>query len=72
MKAERFLKEYASAKIKWTEANELMQDRYKAFIIATCNGAVRSRERGIIGLEDAVRLILEAETIAEREFEQNV
>lgn len=72
MRAERFLKEYANAKIRWTEANELMQDNIKASIIATCKGAVRSRERGTISLEEAMRMILEAETIAEREHEQNV
>lgn len=60
MKAERFLKEYASAKIRWTEANELMRDEYKIAIVATCKRAVKSREQGIISLEEAIKMILEA------------
>lgn len=59
MKVERFITEYANSRKRNIIANDLMKENFKADAIAKIDGAVRARERGIITVDEIIRLILE-------------
>ena len=59
MKVERFITEYANSRKRNIIANDLMKENFKADAIAKIDGAVRARERGIITVDETIRLILE-------------
>jgi len=57
---ERYIKEYASAKIKKVNANELMQDEFKKQTIEKINKALKQKEIGLITIDETIKTILEA------------
>lgn len=57
---ERYIKEYASAKIKKVNANELMQDEFKKQTIEKINKALKQKEIGLITIDETIKIILEA------------
>lgn len=57
---ERYIKEYASARIKDTKENELMQSRYKESKINKIERVLSLRSSGLITADEAIKLILEA------------
>ena len=59
MKVERFITEYANSRKRNIIANDLMRENFKADAIAKIDGAVRARERGLITVDETIRLILE-------------
>lgn len=54
---ERFIREYASAKRRALERNELMNDGIKAELLRRVDMALRGRERGIITVDEAIKMI---------------
>ena len=59
MKVERFITEYANSRKRNIIANDLMRENFKADAITKIDGAVRARERGLITVDETIRLILE-------------
>lgn len=59
MKVERFITEYANSRKRDIIANDLMRENIKADAIVKIDGAVRARERGLITVDETIRLILE-------------
>ena len=57
MKAERFIREYASAKRRMIGELEWMSDAEKKLMLEEINKAVQCRERGMITADEAVRHI---------------
>lgn len=57
---ERYIKEYANARIKETNANELMQDQYKQRTIEKINKALKLRDAELITIDETIKTILEA------------
>jgi hypothetical protein len=57
---ERYIKEYANARIKETNANELMQREYKKQIIQKINKALNLRSNYLITIDETIKTILEA------------
>jgi hypothetical protein len=57
---ERFIKEYANAKIKATKQCELMQKEYKKQIIQKINKALKLRDAELITIDETIKTILEA------------
>ena len=60
MKAERYITEYANAKIKDAKENPLMQAVIKEKIISGVERAVRLRVKGLITVNETIKMILEA------------
>ena len=58
---ERFLKEYANYRKQDITGNELMQQSIKDYAVSRINKALAYRERGFITINEAVKLILNAE-----------
>jgi len=56
----RFITEYANYKIHDYKSNELMQDRYKTEKIDKINKALRFADRGMITVDETIKLINEA------------
>lgn len=54
---ERFIREYASAKRRALEHNELMNAGIKAELLRRVDMALRGRERGIITADEAIKMI---------------
>ena len=57
---ERYIKEYANAKIKATKQCELMQKEYKKQIIQKINKALKLRDAELITIDETIKTILEA------------
>lgn len=57
---ERYIKEYANAKIKRIKSNILMQKPLKETAINQINNALKIRERGLITIDETIKVILEA------------
>ena len=53
----RFIKEYASYKLKDINSNELMQKKFKDEKIAEINKIVMYKKRGIVSIDEAMNLI---------------
>ena len=58
---ERYIKEYANAKIKATKQCELMKKQYKKQIIERINKAIYLKNKGMITVDEAIETILSAE-----------
>ena len=54
---ERYIKEYANAKIKSWNENELMRSDIREKYIVIVNNVLRQRERGLITVDEALMLI---------------
>ena len=57
---ERYIKEYANARIKETNENELMQSKYKKQTIEQIKKALELKTRGLITTNETIKLILNA------------
>lgn len=58
---ERYIKEYANAKIKATRQCKLMNSQYKKRIIEMINKAIYLKNKGMITVDEAIETILSAE-----------
>ena len=58
---ERYIKEYANAKIKATRQCKLMNSQYKKRIIERINKALYLRNKEMIAADEAIEAILNAE-----------
>jgi len=56
---ERFIKEYANYKKKSYQRNTLLQQEYKDEALNRIDKALKSKERGLITVDEAIRIILE-------------
>lgn len=56
----RFVKEYASDKIKRLESNDLMQDKYKQESIAKIRKAEKLFNQCMLSADEAMRIISES------------
>lgn len=54
---ERFIKEYANCQIRFFMDNGLMESKFKEIAINTINGALKARERNLITVDEAVKMI---------------
>ena len=57
---ERYVKEYASAKIKAIKENELMQIVIKNSAIERIEKALKFRDNGMITADETIKIILES------------
>lgn len=57
---ERYIKEYASAKIKETIKNKLMREELKYNTITRIKGVLTLRENGLVTANETIKIILEA------------
>ena len=57
---ERYIKEYASSKIKALKENELMQAVYKNSSIEKIEKAFKFRDNGMITADETIKIILES------------
>lgn len=57
---ERYIKEFASARIKEVKTNDLIQENIKKSIINQIEYALKYREKGIITANETIKMILEA------------
>lgn len=57
---ERYVREYAKARIKDAKDNQLMRDDIKNLITEKIERAMYLRMRGIITANEAIKMILEA------------
>lgn len=57
---ERYIKEYAAARIKELKDNKLIQTKYEQPIIERIEKALKFRKAGHITPDEAIRIILEA------------
>ena len=60
MKVERFVKEYASYKLKSINSNQLIQKELKTVKVDKINSVIKYRKNGIITADEAIKMILEA------------
>ena len=58
---ERYIKEYANAKIEATKQCEWMNNQYKKQIIERINKAIYLKNKGMITVDEAIETILSAE-----------
>ena len=56
---ERFIKEYANYQKKYMSNNELMLDKIKDRAIKKIDRALQARERGLITVNETMKLIME-------------
>lgn len=56
---ERFIKEYANYQKKYMSNNELMLDKIKDKAIKKIDRALQARERGLITVNETMKLIME-------------
>ena len=59
MMVERYIREYANACKKEIEGNTEMKDSVKDHAIEVINKAVKMRDRGLITVDEAIKMILE-------------
>ena len=57
---EKYIKEYASSKLADVKKNRLMQEFCKDEAIGKIEKALSMRERGLITVDEAIKMILEA------------
>lgn len=57
---ERYIKEYANARIKELKDNQLMQSQYKYLIFDKIMKALELRAMGLITINETIKAILEA------------
>lgn len=57
---ERYIKEYASAKIKATIENDLMREELKQNTITRIKRGLTLREQGFVTANETIKIILEA------------
>ena len=57
---ERYIKEYASSKLADVKKNRLMREFCKEEAIGKIEKALSMRERGLITVDEAIKMILEA------------
>lgn len=57
---ERYIKEYANDRIKEINNNKLIQDEFKKQTIEQIKKSIIYRERGLITINETIKLILDA------------